>query len=367
MKRQFTSALTALGIAIAPAICAGQGAPLPPKYDADATLASKPANVVWGYIPVGVTPVLTIKSGQTVRIDTISHQGLLTDKDPASYFGAAGIPPGQVLEDAKDLYKTVTRPKGGSAHVLTGPIYIDDAEPGDMLEVRILKLEHRVPYGVNFSNKGTGVLPGLLPGPTPKIIKLDVDRRVALFSDDIEVPLGPFMGIMAVAPPERLGIVSSRPPSHWGGNLDFKRLVAGSTLYLPVFNKGAQFYTGDAHAAQGDGEVNGTAIEASQTPTLQFVLHKRKGKDMTWPRAEDADHFYAMGMDVDLNVAMKHATQETVDFLQREKGLSAADAYSLASIAVDFHVGEAVDFVQMVYGAIPKKIFKTNPGYWLTR
>jgi acetamidase/formamidase len=151
---------------------------------------------------------------------------------------------------------------------LTGPIYIDGAEPGDLLEVRVLRIEHRVPYGVNFSGKGVGVLPELLPGPAPKIIKFDLDRKVALFSDDIELPLGPFMGIMAVAPPERLGVVSSRPPSHWGGNLDFERLVAGSTLYLPVFNKGAQFYTGDAHAAQGDGEVNGTAIEASQTPTI---------------------------------------------------------------------------------------------------
>jgi acetamidase/formamidase len=367
MRRRFTVAVAVLGIVAAPGLCAAQGSSVPPKYAADATLASTPANVVWGYIPTGVKPALTITSGQTVRIDTISHQGLLTDKNPVAYFGAAGIPPGQVLQDAEEVYKTVGRPKGGSAHVLTGPIYVDGAEPGDLLEVRILKIEHRVPYGVNISNKGSGVLPGLLSGPTPKIIKFDLDRKVALFSDDIEIPLGPFMGIMAVAPPEQLGIVSSRPPSHWGGNLDFKRLVAGSTLYLPVFNRGAQFYTGDAHAAQGDGEVNGTAIEASQTPTLQFILHKGKGRSMTWPRAEDAEHFYAMGLDVDLDVAMKHATQEVVDFLQREKGLSAADAYSLASLAVDFHVGEAVDFVQMVYGAIPKKIFKKNPEYWLKR
>jgi acetamidase/formamidase len=365
MTRCFVIALAALGIAAAPASCAAQG--VPPKYDPDATLASTPANVVWGYIPVGVPPALTVKSGQTVRIDTLSHQGLLTDKDPAAYFGAAGIPASQVLEDAKEVYRAVMRPKGGSAHVLTGPVYIDGAEPGDMLEVRVLKIDHRVAYGVNFSGKGVGVLSDLLPGPTPKIIKLDVARKVALFADDIEIPLGPFMGIMAVAPPERLGFVSSRPPSHWGGNLDFKRLVAGSTLYLPVFNKGAQFYTGDAHAAQGDGEVNGTAIEASETPTLQFILHKGKGGAMTWPRAEDADHFYVMGLDVDLGVAMRHATQEAVNFLQKEKGLSAADAYALTSLAVDFHVGEAVDFVQMVYGAIPKKIFKTNPEYWLKR
>ena len=152
-------------------------------------------------------------------------------------------------------------------------------------------------------------------------------------------------------------MISSRPPWRWGGNMDFNKLTTGATLYLPVFHSGAQFFTGDSHAVQGDGEINGTAIEASLSPTLQFVVHKGAGRAMRWPRAEDAQNHYVMGMDADLDAALKQAVEETIAFLQREKGLSPADAYSLASIAVNYTVAEAVDQVQMVYGAIPKKIF----------
>src|SRR5215475_10887320 len=333
----------------------------------DAILRSTPSTVIWGYLTADLPPALTIKSGQTVKIDTVSHQGLMTRDDPATFFGAAGIPPEQVLQDATDIYRQVSRVKGLSAHVLTGPLYVEGAALGDMLEVRIHKFDLRVPYGVNNSGPRTGVLGELLTAPTPKIINLDLARNVALFSKDIEVPLSPFMGIMAVAPPRDLLLVSSRPPSHWGGNMDFNKLTVGATLYLPVFHKGAQFFTGDSHAVQGDGEINGTAIEASLTGTFQFIVHKGAGRAMTWPRAEDANTYYTMGMDLDLNVAMKHAAQETVNFLRDKKGLSVADAYSLASIGVDFRIAEVVDAVQVVYGAIPKKILKSNPDYWLRK
>ena len=336
--------------------------PVPVNRTPDATLRSTPETVVWGYFAADIPPVLRIKSGQTVKIDTVSHGGVNTGVDPVTFFGRAGIAPDQVLKDAVDIYQKVTRPKGASAHILTGPIYIEEAAPGDMLEIRILALEPRVPYGVNSSNRGTGVLPDLLTGPTPKVIKFDVARNVALFSNDIEVPLQPFMGIMAVAPTRESWMISSRPPWRWGGNMDFNKLTVGATLFLPVFHDGAQFFTGDSHAAQGDGEVNGTAIEASLTGTFQFVVHKGAGKSMRWPRAEDAAHYYAMGMDLDLDVAMRHATRETVEFLVENFGLSVADAYSLASIAVDFRVAEAVDAVQMVYGMIPKKLFKQKIG-----
>jgi acetamidase/formamidase len=236
-----------------------------------------------------------------------------------------------------------------------------------MLEVRILALDYRVPYGVNNSNKGTGVLPDLLSGPAAKVIRLDTARKVALFSDDIEIPLQPFMGIMAVAPPRDTWLISSRPPGRYGGNMDFNKLTVGATLYLPVFHDGAQFFTGDSHAVQGDGEIDGTAIEASLTGTFQFIVHKGAGRSMRWPRAEDADHFYTMGLDLDLDRAMKEAAQQTVDFLRETKGLSTADAYALASVAVDFRVAEAVDAVQVVYGSIPKRIFKKNPEYWLRK
>jgi len=239
--------------------------------------------------------------------------------------------------------------------VLTGPVAVEGAEPGDMLEVRIVDLEFRVPYGVNNSGKGTGVLPDLHAKPFPKVIRFDLQRRVALFAPGIEVPLSPFMGIMAVMPPEALA--NTRPPGIYGGNMDFNRLTVGARLYLPVHQPGALFYTGDSHAVQGDGEINGTAIEASLSPVLQFVVHKGAGRAMKWPRAEDDANWYVMGMDVDLDAALKNAAEETIAFLQREKGLSPADAYSLASVAVNYVIAEAVDHVQVVYGAIPKKIF----------
>jgi acetamidase/formamidase len=351
-----------LAVSFVGAAACAQNPPI--RYTVDAELRATPQTVVWGYLPAGLPPALHIKSGQTVRIDTVSHQGIVNGKDPREFFAAAGIKAEDVLPDAVTIYQKAEHPKGASAHVLTGPIYIDGAEPGDMLEVRILDLQMRVPYGVNNSGPGSGVLPKLHAKASPKIIKFDMQRRVALFAPDIEVPLSPFMGIMVVAPPPTLSVVSTKPPGAYGGNMDFKQLAAGSTLYLPVYNKGAQFFTGDSHATQADGEVNGTAIEASLTPVLQFIVHKGAGRSMIWPRAEDATHYYIMGMDLDLDEALKQAVQETVKFLQQERGLSAADAYSLASIAVDFRVGEAVDNVLMVYGAIPKSIFKTKTEYW---
>ena len=271
----------------------------------------------------------------------------------------------EVLKDHVDIYGRVKPPPGGGTHVLTGPVYIEGAEPGDMLEVRVVDVRHRVPYGVNATNKGSGVLPELLSEPVFRIIRLDLERRVALLTPEIEVPLAPFMGIMAVAPPPDIQTVSSRPPGAFGGNLDLKQLTRGSTLYLPVYNSGALFFTGDAHAAQGDGEVDGTAIETSLTPVLQFFVHKDKGKNLKWPRAENATHYISMGIDKDLNLALKHAVQETVDFLMQEKGLDARTAYALASIAVDFRVAEAVNLNQMVYGMIPKNLFvKERQAYW---
>jgi acetamidase/formamidase len=342
-------------IVVVPCVLAVSGCVSMGSYRVDAHVPSKPDTVVWGYLPAGRPPVLTVRSGQTVSIDTVSHQGLINGMDPVQFFSAAGIPASEVLPDAIEIYSKAPRPKDAGAHVLTGPIFVEGAEPGDMLEVRMLDFQFRVPYGVNNSNKGTGVLPEVHAKPYPKVIKFNLPRRVALFAPGIEVPLVPFMGIMAVMPPEALA--NTRPPGIYGGNMDFNRLTVGARLYLPVHQRGALFYTGDSHAVQGDGEINGTAIEASLTPVLQFIVHKGVGKTMKWPRAEDGAHYYVMGMDVDLDAALKQAAEETVAFLQREKGLSVADAYSLASIAVNYVVGEAVDQVQMVYGAIPKRIF----------
>jgi acetamidase/formamidase len=330
----------------------------------DAILRSTPDTVLWGYIAANLPPAVTIKSEQIVQVEALSHQGLTTAHDPEKFFGRHGISAQDVLPDAKVVFSEVKRPKGASVHILTGPIYVDGAEPGDTLEVRVLDIKFRVPYGVNNTGPGKGVLPGLLKEPSAKLIRVDLERKVALFSSEIEIALNPFMGIMAVAPPTSLGMVSSTPPGAWGGNMDLKFLGVGSTLYLPVFNKGAQFFTGDGHAVQGDGEVDGGAIEISLAPTLQFFVHK--GKSIKLPRIETASDYLATGLSVDLNEATKIALQDAVDFLQAEKGMSAADAYALSSLAVDLGIGEAVDVVNLVYAKIPKSIFRTRANYWFT-
>lgn len=340
----------------------GKNRQLAERIQPDATLRSTPDTVLWGYIAANLPPALTIKSGQIVEIEALSHQGLTTAKDPEKFFGAYGIQSNEVLEDAKNVFAGVKRPKGASVHILTGPIYVEDAMAGDTLEVRVLDIRFRVPYGVNNTGPGKGVLPKLLKEPSAKLIRVDLERRVALFSGEIEIPLNPFMGIMAVSPPTSLGMVSSTPPGAWGGNIDLKFTGIGSSLFLPVFNKGGQFFTGDGHAVQGDGEVDGGAIEISLKPTLQFIVHK--GKPIKQPRVETATDYLTTGLDVDLNVATRIALQEAVDFLQAEKGMTAADAYALCSLAVDLGIGEAVDIVNLVYAKIPKNIFKTNAEFW---
>jgi acetamidase/formamidase len=333
----------------------------------DAHLRSTPENVSWGWIAADRQPVLSVKSGQTIRIDTVTHQGINTAKDPVAFFGAAGIAPDDVLPEAKEIYGKVRREGSAGPHILTGPIHIEGARPRDMLEVRVLDVEIRVPYGVNATGPGSGAAPDLLAEATQKIIKLDLKRNVALFSQEVEVPLAPFMGIVAVAPPPEQKRVSTKPPGAFGGNIDFRHLVAGSTLYLPVFNEGALFYTGDGHACQGDGEVDGTAIEISLTPTMQLIVHPGAGKAMKWPRAEDASNYYSMGMDTDLDAALKNAIVEAVEFLKGRAGLSATEAYALCSLAVDFRIGEAVNNVQMVYGVIPKRLFRQQQDYWAAK
>jgi acetamidase/formamidase len=249
---------------------------------------------------------------------------------------------------------------GGGGHVLTGPIYIDGAEPGDMLEVRILKVTPRVPYGVNNAGAG-GAAPDMLKGRGSKIIKYDVAKHSVDFAPDIHFPMRPFMGIMAVAPAKA---VSSRAPGLFGGNMDFEKLQAGSTLYLPVLVKGALFVTGDSHASQGDGEVSGNALEASMAPTVQFILHKGEGKSMTAPYAEDKDNFYILGMDPSLNKALAVAIQNTVTFLGEKYSLSPQDAYSLCSTGIDFGIAQAVDANLIAYGKVPKTYFKKKFPYW---
>jgi acetamidase/formamidase len=369
-RHLLATAITAISLNILP----GSGAAPQPAHH----VRSRPDTVVWGEFPIDRAPIVTVRSGQTVVIDTLSHQGTTQDADPVAFLTALGVKRDEILQDAIDFWNSrAGRPREGRGqHVLTGPIYVEGAEPGDTLEVQILDFTLRTPFGINSSGPASGVLAPSYPGTTatdkppvgaPRLIRTGREggRAVAFFTNDVIVPLRPFMGTMAVAPPRAAigqpgisvpGVQSSRPPGAYGGNLDFKDLSAGSSLFLPVFHPGALFYVGDPHSAQGDGEVNGTAIEHSLTGTFRFVVHK--GRTLVLPRAETPTHYVVMGIDIDLDRAMRIATEQAVEFLTQEKGISAADAYVLASIACDFHIAEAVDLTQVVVGKIPKTLFR---------
>ena len=357
---------------------AGTGTGAATQEPGEHFVPSRPETVSWGWFPLDKPPVLTIDSGDTVRIDTLSHAGATQNEHPDASLGALGVTPDEILPDVLDFWASrAGRPREGrSGHVITGPIAVRDAEPGDVLEIQVLEMATRVPYGVNNTGPTGGVFSPAYPGSRPDDGARDIaqarhlirtglvnSREVALFGDGILVPLAPFMGIMAVAPDPVVGepgvsvpgVQASRPPGRFGGNLDVKDLTAGSTLYLPVLQPNALFYVGDPHSAQGDGEVSGTAIEQSLTGRFRFVLHKDRA--LTAPRAETHTHYILMGIDLDLDRALQKAVEEVVAFLVAEHGLSPARALSLASIAVDFQVAEAVDLTQVVTGRIPKGLF----------
>jgi acetamidase/formamidase len=310
-------------------------------------LKATPKTVAWGYYDARATPVLRIDSGDSVEVQT------LITNSPAG-LERAFVPPAQVEQALRDVFAEVTD-KGPGGHILTGPIHVEGAEPGDTLEVRIKAVKLALPYAYNgFSPRG-GFLPEDFPRSRTKIIPLDAARMVARFAPGVEVPLRPFFGSMGVAPPESAGRVSSVPPGVHAGNLDNKELVAGTTLFIPVHARGALFAVGDGHAGQGNGEIDITALETSLTGTLQFVV--RKDLRLKWPRAETPTHYIIMGLDRDLTQAAKNAAREAIDFLTTEKQLSPDEAYMLASVAVDFNITQVVDGTKGVHGMIPKAIF----------
>ena len=221
--------------------------------------------------------------------------------------------------------------------------------------MRIESIRLAVPYSLNLFIPGKGVLPDDYPYKRVKIIPLDEQRMVADFAEGIEIPLRPFFGSMGVAPPKELGRISSAPPWIHAGNLDNKELVAGTTLFIPVHEQGALFLVGDAHAAQGDGEVDVTALETALTGTFRFLVHK--GQRLRWPRAETPTHFMTMGFHEDLDTAIEIALREMIDFLVSEKGLSRDDAYMLSSNAVDLNITQLVDGKKGIHATVAKSIF----------
>jgi acetamidase/formamidase len=347
----------------------------------DVTVLSSPENLTWGDYPADKPPVARVRSGQVVRINTITHAGATQDMEPVSFMAQDGIPRTEILQDQIDFWASRSgRPREGrSGHVLTGPVYVEGAEPGDMLEIQILDIRTRVPWGVNNTGATSGVFAPSYPGsrdgdPRPPMVQgqgrhvirtgMENGREVAFFSPEIHIPLAPFFGIIAVAPANPVvgepgvtvpGVQGSRPPGPFGGNMDLNDLGEGATLYLPVFHPGALVYVGDSHSLQGDGEVSGTAIEQSLEGVFRFVVHE--GRSIAGPRAETSTHWIMMGIDLDLDRALQKAVREVIDFLVSEKGLTPDKAFSLASIAVDFQIGEAVDLTQLVAGMIPKSLF----------
>ena len=318
-------------------------------HAADYQLKATPQTVAWGYYWAEAKPVLRIRSGDTVEIQT------LTTGSPTS-LANAGVKPEDIQAELKAIYAEV-KDKGPGGHILTGPIFVEGAEPGDVLEVRIRKIQLAIPYASNGFSPQRGVLPpqDFARGRT-KIIPLDAARNVARFADNIEIPLRPFFGSMGVAPDASKGRIDSAPPGDHAGNLDNRELVAGTTLFIPVHASGALFEVGDGHAGQGNGEVDITAMETSLVGTFQFVV--RKDMHLKAPRGETPTHWIAMGLDPDLTQATINAVREAIDFLVAEKHLSREDAYALCSVAVDFDITQAVDGTKGVHAMIPKRIFK---------
>jgi len=310
-------------------------------------LKPTPKTIAWGYYDASTPPVMRIKSGDTIEVQT------LITSSPTRLEGA-GVKPEDVEQPLRDIWKEVTN-KGPGGHILTGPIFIEGAEPGDVLEVRIKEIKLAIPYAYNAFRPGAGYLPEDFPYARMRIIPLDERRMVAHFAEGVEIPLRPFFGSIGVAPPEASGRISSAPPWMHAGNLDNKELVAGSTLFIPVHAKGALLLIGDGHAAQGNGEVTITALETSLIGTFQVIL--RKDMKLRWPRAETETHYITMGIHEDLNEATKMALREMIDFLVTEKHLTRDDAYMLSSAAADLNITQLVDGNKGVHMMIPKMIF----------
>lgn len=327
---------------------------------------SEPGNLIWGelYKPDSA-PILTVQSGDMIRMETISHEGILPDQgDTIEFLTGGGIAETDILPDQL-VVKAEMEKTGPGPHVITGPIYVEGAEPGDVLEIKTLDIDYRVPYGVISNRHGRGALPGEYPeNDAPiytKVIPLETERGVGIFRPsnglaNLDIPLAPFMGIMGVVPADPEDAVNSVPPGVYGGNIDIKHLGIGSSLYLPVQVPGALFYSGDPHCAQGNGEVALTAIECSLTPTFQLIVHK--DMELTNPMGETEDAWYAVGLDEDLNEAMKDSVREYLRIMNEKYGMTKPDALLFGSAAIDFEVSQVVDIVKGIHGVIPKEMFR---------
>jgi acetamidase/formamidase len=313
-------------------------------------LMPSPETVHIGNFNAALKPVLTVESGDIVVLESA---GAL---EPAAIDQSGVVPASAVPDYVRAIYREV-KDRGPGGHVLTGPIVVNGAMPGDVLEVRILDVDLAVDYGYNRQRPYQGALPEEFTAFWQRVIPINRQAKTAEVARGVVVPLTrPFFGIMGVAPHPSMGRISSAPPGVHAGNMDNKDLSAGSILYLPVHVKGAMFSAGDAHAAQGHGEVDLTAIETGLRGRFQFIV--RKDMKLTWPRAETPTHWMVMGLNPNLEEAMKIAVRETIDFITgRFPHLTRQEAYMIASVAVDYHVTQVVDGTKGIHGMIPKAIF----------
>ena len=400
----------ALGVLLASAIAsAGAGTtpafPLQPLADKPGPIVIKGrsgkffyvpstrATIKWGYLSNATdAPVLTVPSGATVIFDTLSHEGLLEDqgRNPLQYFASKGIPANQVLKDAiaitqSDLPHDFAK---DGPHIITGPVAVDGAEPGDVLKVDIVSVVPRVAYGVISNRHGKGALPGEFPEtpkPEPDASAQAPEKfhNVSVFTpirrnrsgqwegvmqnrqgETITFPATPFMGVMGVAAATDQP-VHSVPPGAYGGNMDVKDLGAGTTIYLPVFVPGANFYTGDPHMAQANGEVALTALEHSMRATFRFTLLKKGDRripsasgTLEKPLGETPHYWIAIGLNPDLDDAMKDAVREAIRFLSEVMSMDRAVAYAYLSAATDFNVSQVVDRTKGIHALIRKSDFR---------
>ena len=309
-------------------------------------LEATPQTVAYGYYWSEAKPVLTIASGDIIDVDT-----LLTNTPMR--LERSGVKPEDIQPSLRAIVDGVTD-KGPGGHILTGPVFVDGAQPGDALEVKVLSIDLPIAYGYNGCS---GFLrDNCTAGATTMILPLDRTAMTATFAPGIVIPLKPFFGSMGVAPPPEAGRVSSNPPGTHAGNLDNRELVAGTTLWIPVHVAGALFEVGDGHAAQGDGEVDQTAIETSLRGRLQLTV--RKGMKLAWPRAESATDYITMATDLDLAQATRTAIQEMIDFLIATRGLDRQAAYQLTSIAGNVAITQLVDQRVGVHVKMPKGVFR---------
>jgi acetamidase/formamidase len=316
------------------------------------TVESNKDTVRLGVFDTTLPPIIKIDSGDTVSFpNTWSH--FLNELQP-------GVPVDKLAQ------LRVSNP-GRGPHSIIGPIFVNDAQPGDVLEVRYKRL---LPFtwGAAFNNPGslgTGLLAQDFPQGQVKYLDLDLKKMKAEFVPHIHIPLKPFQGTLGVAPPDGYyppvspGVTSSVPPGPHAGNVDLNEMSEGSSMFIPVWKPGALIYTGDSHAAQGDGEISLAALETRmQEMRIQVILHKQK--NFSWPIAETATHWILLGLDKDLNAAMTLAARNAIKFLATRAALTELDAYALCSIAVSFRVTQVVDIVRGVHAMIPKSLFDAD-------